>query len=220
MEVSKLKFSRAGAAASAEPAAAGGVSRRDVLAALLAGAVVAGAWSGASAAAALQAAGAAIATGTALAPQEMAVLSAVVAVIVPATDTPGALEAGVPQFINALVMHWMTAAEAQQFRAGLAALDDSAQLQYQRRYANCTAQQGSALLQALRASSPYHGHTFSLADRIMDPQAPFYLRLRDMTVLAYFSSEAGSTKEMRYLPVPGKFESDLDLKTWPYQTVI
>lgn len=226
MEVRKLKFSRsrtmapAVPAGPADPAASGGVSRRDVLAALLAGAAAAGVWSNAAAAAALQAAGATAPPGAALAPPELAVLAAAAAVIVPATDTPGAVEAGVPQFIHALVTHWMNADEAQQFRDGLAALDASARQQYQAGYAACTPEQGAALMQALRADSPYHGHTFSLADRIMDPKAPFYLRLRDMTVLGYFTSEAGSTREMRYLPVPGKFEANLNVAAWPYQTVI
>ena len=45
-------------------------------------------------------------------------------------------------------------------------------------------------------------------------------RLRDLVVLGYFTSEQGATKALRYLPVPGKFESDLPVKTWPYQTTI
>lgn len=197
-----------------------GVQRRDVLAALLAGAAVAATWTTSSAAAALQAAGAPAAKRTALSADEMAVLSAAAQVIVPTTETPGAQEAGVPQFIGALVAGWMTDDEAAVFRNGLAGLDASAQERYQRGYAACTPEQGAELLQALRAASPYGGRTFSLTDRILDPKAPFYLRLRDLVVLGYFTSEAGSNQELRYLPVPGKFESNVDIKTWPYQVVI
>lgn len=199
---------------------ADGVSRRDVLAALLAGTAVAAMWTPARAAAALQAAGASAAMRPGLSADEMAVLSAAAQVIVPTTDTPGAKEAGVPQFIGALVAGWMTDDEAALFRNGLAALDASARERYQRGYADCTPEQGAELLQALRAASPYGGRTFSLIDRILDPKAPFYLRLRDLVVLGYFTSEAGSNQELRYLPVPGKFESNVDIKTWPYQVVI
>lgn len=181
---------------------------------------MAGAWSSASAAAALQQAGAAALPAQGLDKNAMAVLAAAAEIIMPATDTPGAIEAGVPQFIDALVAHWMRADEAALFRSGLAALDAGARERFQQGYAACTAEQGAALLQALRAASPYQGRSFSLADRITDPKAPFYLRLRDLVVLAYFTSETGSLKELRYLPVPGKFESDLDIKSWPYQTVI
>ncbi|WP_338759881.1 gluconate 2-dehydrogenase subunit 3 family protein [Massilia sp. METH4] len=218
MTISKVQFRRQ------RPAAAGegrvdNPSRRDVLAALLAGAL-ATAWTGSAAGAALKAAGAAAPARSALNAGEMAVLGAAAQVIIPTTDTPGAREAGVPQFIGALYAGWMTDAEAAAFRGGLAGLDDSARQRWQRGFADCTPEQGAELLQALRAASPYGGRTFSLADRILDPKAPFYLRLRDLVVLGYFTSETGSNRELRYMPVPGKFEANVDIKTWPYQVVI
>lgn len=198
-----------------------GVSRREVLATLLAGAALASSWTSTAAAAALQAAGAAVsAARPALNADDMATLSAAAQVIIPTTDTPGANEAGVPQFVATLYANWMTEAEASVFREGLASLNASAQQRYQCGYAACNPEQGAEILQALRAASPYAGHTFSLNDRILDPKSPFYLRLRDMVVLGYFTSEAGSNQELRYMPVPGKFESNVDIKTWPYQVVI
>jgi gluconate 2-dehydrogenase gamma chain len=224
MKISKLQFTRSRAAGVAPVAddtqAQPGVSRRDVLAALLAGTAMASVWSSASAAAVLKKAGAGAATNPGLNKAEMAVLETAAQVIIPATDTPGAREAGVPLLIDAMVARWMTLDEAALFRSGLAGLDAKARERFQRGYAACTAEQGAQLMQELRASSPYGGRTFSLNDRILDPKAPFYLRLRDLVVLGYFMSEQGSTKELRYLPVPGKFEANLDMKTWPYQTVI
>ena len=129
-------------------------------------------------------------------------------------------EAGVPQFVATMVASWMTADEAAFFRKGLADLDAGAQQRHGRAFAACSAEQGADVLQALRAASPYGGRTFSLTDRILDPKSPFYLRLRDLVVLGYFTSEVGSNRELRYMPVPGKFESNVDIKTWPYQVVI
>jgi hypothetical protein len=196
-------------------------SRRAVLGALLAGAATAGAWTSASAAAGLTAAGAAATPNTAGFTQaELKILTVAADAIVPVTDTPGAVAAGVPHFIDALAKHWMTQDELAQFRAGLAGLDASARQRYNKGYAACTPAQAAEILQALRASSKYEGHTFELAARIEDPQAPFYLRLRDLVVYGYFTSEIGSTKELRYVPVPGRFDGDVDIKTWPYQNVI
>jgi hypothetical protein len=196
-------------------------SRRAVLGALLAGAATAGAWTSASAAAALQAAGAAANPRAAGFTQpELKILTVAADAIVPVTDTPGAVAAGVPHFIDALAKHWMTADELTQFRAGLAGLDASARQRYKKGFAACTPAQATQILQALRASSPYEGHTFELAARIEDPKAPFYLRLRDLVVYGYFTSETGSTKELRYVAVPGRFDGDVDVKTWPYQNVI
>jgi len=110
-------------------------SRRAALGALLAGVATAGAWTSASAAAALQAAGAA-ATGTAgLTKPELKILMVAADAIVPVTDTPGAVAAGVPHFIDALARHWMKADELAQFRAGLTDLDKRAQQRYKRGFA-------------------------------------------------------------------------------------
>jgi hypothetical protein len=207
-----------------EPAGQGApqrASRRAVLGALLAGAATAGAWTSTSAAAALRAAGAAATPQSArFTKPEMKILTMAADVIVPVTDTPGAVAAGVPTFIDALARHWMLPDELAQFRAGLADLDKSAQQRHKRGFAACTSAQAAGILEALRASSRYEGRTFELAARIEDPKAPFYLRLRDLVFYGYFTSEIGSTKELRYVPVPGRFDGDVDIKTWPYQNVI
>lgn len=196
-------------------------SRRAVLGALLAGAATAGAWTTTSAAAALRAAGApATPQGAGFTRPELKILTKAADVIVPVTDTPGAVAAGVPAFIDALARHWMLPEELAQFRAGLADLDRRAQQLYRRGFAACSTAQATEILQALRASSPYQGRTFELAARIEDPKAPFYLRLRDLAFYGYFTSEIGSTRELRYVPVPGHFDGDVDIKKWPYQNVI
>lgn len=196
-------------------------ARRAVLGALLAGVATAGAWTHASAAAALQAAGApAAAPAAGLSKSELKILTTAADAIVPATDTPGAVAAGVPHFVDALVRQWMTLEERALFRAGLADLDERARQQVKRGFAACTPVQAAGVLQALRAASPYEGRTFELVARIEDPKAPFYLRLRDLVVYGYFTSETGSTKELRYVAVPGRFDGDVDVKTWPYQNVI
>lgn len=221
MNISKVHFDRS---ASEHHAAheQRGVSRRDVLGALLAATTLAAVWTAPAAAQALKAAGAtaAVNAAQALTAPEMATLTAAAETIIPATDTPGATEAGVPLFVASMVANWMTADEAAFFRKGLAELDAGAQQRHGRTFATCSAEHAADVLQALRAASPYGGRTFSLTDRILDPKSPFYLRLRDLVVLGYFTSEVGSNRELRYMPVPGKFESNVDIKTWPYQVVI
>jgi len=77
-----------------------GVSRRDVLGALLAATTLAAVWTAPAAAQALKAAGAPVAANTAQAlnATELATLTAAAESIMHATDTPGAAEAGVAQF--------------------------------------------------------------------------------------------------------------------------
>ena len=54
---------------------------------------------------------------------QQSLLSALVDQILPATDTPGASDVGVPQFIDMMLSEWYAAEERDGFLAGLAALD-------------------------------------------------------------------------------------------------
>ncbi|HAK76772.1 MAG TPA: twin-arginine translocation pathway signal, partial [Runella sp.] len=38
------------------------------------------------------------------------------------------------------------------------------------------------------------------------------LRMKELTVTGYFTSEIGATKALEYLPIPGRFEGCVPLK--------
>ena len=40
----------------------------------------------------------------------------------------------------------------------------------------------------------------------------FFLIARDLTLLGYFSSEIGCTKAREYLPIPGKYDGNVEYK--------
>ena len=58
---------------------------------------------------------------------QQSLLSALVDQILPATDTPGASDVGVPQFIDMMLSEWYAPEERDGFLAGLAALDARAE---------------------------------------------------------------------------------------------
>ena len=68
--------------------------------------------------------------------------------IVPATDTPGALEAGVPAFIEAMVADWYTDTERTIFVQGLAALDQASRTAHGKSFVAADEAQRTALLSA------------------------------------------------------------------------
>ncbi len=59
----------------------------------------------------------------ALSADQQRTLAALVDQILPATDTPGASEAGVPQFIDTMLSEWYAPEERDRFLAGLEAMD-------------------------------------------------------------------------------------------------
>jgi len=114
--------------------------------------------------------------------------------ILPETDTPGARAVGVHQFIDALVAESYGAEERQRFLAGLAALDGRAFLAR-------PAGEQLALLREL--------------DRAGDP---FFRSLKELTLVGYYTSEIGATRELHHAPVPGRYDGCVPLaqigRTW------
>ena len=127
--------------------------------------------------------------------------------IIPRTDTPGAIDAGVPRFIELLVQDWFTESERSDFLVGLTDL-------LQRSggdFAALNAAQQLALLETIEAESA-DSSWYDLAStlRIWDDSAPFICQLKELTVLGFNLSELGSTQFLRINPM-GKFDGDYPL---------
>jgi hypothetical protein len=148
-------------------------------------------------------------------------LAALCELIIPQTDTPGAIQAGVPAFVADMYAHWMVPAERKTVVDGLAALDSAAQAAHGRAFAACMpAQQGVLLAPARKAAGSYQQRSHGMDGRLADPAAPFFFKMRDLVTLGYFTSEAGINGELAYVPVPGRWDADVDTKTWNRQIQI
>lgn len=128
--------------------------------------------------------------------------------IIPATDTPGALAVGAHRTIGHMLQVCATAAEQQAFVAGLARFDATVQAEAGKRFRALPARRQVALLRAIdEGRAP-----FGTGDQ------QFFRRLKSYTLFAYYTSEAGSTRELAYLPVPGGYKGivpvDKNTRTW------
>jgi len=121
--------------------------------------------------------------------------------VLPETDTPGARAVGVHRFIDAMVAESYAAEERQQFLTGLEGVNDRARRVYGRAFLACTASDQLALLGEL--------------DRTADP---FFHSLKELTLVGYYTSEIGATRELHHVPVPGRYEGCAPLaqigRTW------
>jgi hypothetical protein len=150
-----------------------------------------------------------------------ATLAALCELIIPKTDTPGAIEAGVPAFVADMYAHWMVPAERKAVADGLAQLEGAAKAGHGRGFAACTpAEQAALLAPARKEAGSYRAKSHGYDGRLADPAAPFFFKMRDMVTLGYFTSEAGVNGELAYVPVPGRWEGDVDTKTWNRQIQI
>jgi len=113
--------------------------------------------------------------------------------IMPTTDTPGAIAAGVPAFIEKLLADWAAPDERVPILAGLDAIEARSQAEYRVAAETATAAQQEALL------------TLAMENRLPGGGA-FFEAFRQLVVTGYFTSEIGITQEREYLPVPGRYD--------------
>jgi gluconate 2-dehydrogenase gamma chain len=121
--------------------------------------------------------------------------------IIPETDTPGAIEAGVPEFIEHIVADWYTDAERKSFLAGLEALNASGA----KPFLQSTSEQQHRTLEDAAREAQNHNRPFG-APPLLEEQRPFFTKIKELTVIGYYTSELGATKELRYNPVPTRFD--------------
>lgn len=121
--------------------------------------------------------------------------------IIPRTDTPGALGVGAHKTIDHLLKTCALGPEQARFKAGLGRVDAAAQAQDGKRFSALPAARQTALLHALDAGSA----PFGADDR------GFFRQLKGWVAFAYYTSEAGATRELAYLPIPGGFKGNFKL---------
>jgi len=107
-------------------------------------------------------------------------------VILPRTDTPGALDAGVPEFIERILAWWDTTEERDRFLRGLAAIE-------------------SRLAGAARRDE-----VFTALDSAASPTAgsaeEAWARLKSMVVYGYFTSKVAQEQVLHTVILPGRFD--------------
>ena len=130
-------------------------------------------------------------------------LEALVERIIPATDTPGAMEAGVPDFIELILEKGLMAEDAKRFMAGIDEVGDLSRSNYGSDYIELNAAQQDAILTGLEQKA---------ANSQRGDATPFFQVLKELTLVGYYTSEVGATREIRYLPVPGSYDGCVEWK--------
>lgn len=130
--------------------------------------------------------------------QEQAALTVSLAeTIIPETDTPGAVEAGVPGFIEAMVKEIYTEQQRSDFLFGLNQFDTL-----------CMRETGHSFVdldEQKRLQFAAKRNRLAIENERSDgPQ--FFLIFKELTLIGFFSSETGATEVLRYDPVPGLYD--------------
>lgn len=124
-------------------------------------------------------------------------------IIIPTTDTPGAIAAGVPDYIEFMLSEWYGKDERTRFLVGIKQVVAYAQAKEKTDFNALTEDQQIAIVQRM------HDGQMPI---MFDGGRVFFEHIKQLTLAGYYTSEIGMTVERIYLPVPGKFDG-----FYPYQ---
>lgn len=144
-------------------------------------------------------------------------LGAVIDTIIPVTDTPGAVAAGVPARLDRMLRDWASAETRSNIVGALVRIDGASQAAKGKGFASLSPADRNAVLTpydvaALKAvpaplnapkSNPFAPQAF-----VVDQG---YLKLKDLTLNLYYYSETGSANELEYIHVPGAWQPSIKL---------
>lgn len=133
-------------------------------------------------------------------------VSAAVERILPKTDTPGALDVGVPAFIDLIYGKYLSGDERFVFATGLKEVEALARSRAGKAFAQMAAAEQDDVLRTIAEASQKREKTF------------FHL-LKELTVTGYFTSETVGKTVLHYDPVPGRWDacipiSDVGRRNW------
>jgi hypothetical protein len=133
--------------------------------------------------------------------------------IIPTTDTPGAITAGVPDFIERIVFQWYTDTERKIFLHGLEMSDLFSQQQLGRLFVELSPQQQDVVLAQMEiqgGARPLFGGVDMLPS-LEEDRSAFFPKLKELVVVGYYTSEIGATEELRYEVMPMEYKGDIPL---------
>jgi len=127
-------------------------------------------------------------------------------IIIPKTDTPGAIEVGVPNFIDTLIKDCYKEEDQKKFLDDLNEFDQNAIKVFGNRFIEGSPEQQLDYLKKV--------HDEAVNAKKADSKTPqqFILKLKELTMLGYFISEPGATQVLQYIPVPGSYKGCIPLK--------
>lgn len=140
--------------------------------------------------------------GTSFTEDEKKMVSRISDLIIPRTDTPGAVDAGVPEFIVMMMQECYPDKDQDTFHKGLAAFDKQCKKLYGSTFQSLSPEKQETAVSGL--------DTQVLSDKHADAgDLVFYRNLKELTLLGYFTSEPGATKALRYVQIPGHYDGDV-----------
>ncbi len=141
-----------------------------------------------------------------------ALLEELAETIIPATQTPGAREAGAVEYMMRILTDCTDTKTLNRFVEGLKSLENYTYSTCKKEFNHCTPEEKEQVLLYFEQKS---SRTNSFFEKIKNKFTgrPFFQTLKSYTVYGYCISEKGATQGLNYIAVPGKYLSCIPLES-------
>lgn len=140
--------------------------------------------------------------GTEFTDDEKNMVAEMADIIIPRTNTPGAKDAGVPAFIVMMMQECYPDKDQDAFHAGLAAFDKECRQKYDGSFLKLSPDKQATAVRDL--DKEVLGKKDNKEKTNND--LAFYRKLKELTLLGYFTSRPGATETLRYVQIPGRYD--------------
>lgn len=138
-------------------------------------------------------------------------------VIIPRTNTPGAKDVKVEEFILKTIINCTEVRGQNIFVNGLSDVEDYSKKQFGKSFHNCNLTEQTRILSHFEAKSHGFNSTISKIEGKFIGK-PFFTQLKELTVVGYFTSQPGATDALAYDYIPGRYDGCIKLtpnqKSW------
>ena len=140
-------------------------------------------------------------------PHQDATVKAIAELILPRTDTPGATDVGVSEFIDLMLTEWYDEQDRTRFLNGLAEVDFRTKALFGKNFIAGSPDQQAKILTWLGEMMTAEADAPGAVPRqrrgsSQGSSRSFYSMLRRLTLTAYYTSEAGATEELHFQVIP------------------
>jgi hypothetical protein len=139
-------------------------------------------------------------------PHQDATVTAVAELILPATDTPGAKDAGVTQFIDVLLSDWMTGEARDRFLAGVKDLVARARAAFGKDFVD------GAPADQVRLLTLMEDEALRIKDQPDSHPEPFFRTMKRLTMYGYYTSKVGAEQDQHFEMIPGGYQGCVPLR--------
>jgi hypothetical protein len=143
--------------------------------------------------------------------QHKGLIAALAETIIPATDSPGAKEAGVGDYITIMIRDCTDRISVNKFIDGLKELDHYCHDHFDKPYEQCPAKDQQTVLEHFERKGTPYGGIIGKAEQAYLGRS-FFTTLKQYTVEGYCTSQPGATRGLSYLYVPGSFHGCIPLQ--------